>query len=220
MVVPSNLRGQHGFAVLSVLTLLACSDKRPLATPNTPASVTSASATSGSAKAADGERFVTPTGKVWTLSEIKQSSSVSSLSVRGTGFPHSQQSLDLGVGDPLEAAFLTDLDSDGWSELLIVRRSVGSGSYADVSGVASNSDLSFAPLHVVKPELRDPLFAGYRGHDTLRVEDGCLLRAFPVYREQDPNTQASGGTRELCYRLERGEASFVLVPELASGAAP
>lgn len=221
MEEPFNLRRPRGFAFLAALTLLACGDKRPPAAVSTPPTPTPGSATSGSADVAHSERrFVTPTGKVWMLRETKRSASLSIVSVRGTGFPNSQESVDLGEGDPLEATYLTDLDGDGWSELLIVRRGVGSGSYADLAGLASNSDLSFGPIHIAKPEPRDPLFAGYRGHDTLRVEGHCLLRAFPVYGDQDPNTQPSGGTRELCYRLEHGEGGFVLVPQLARSAAP
>jgi hypothetical protein len=215
-----KVRSPRDLAFLSMLTLLACSDKTPQAAGSTPPSATVGSTTSGSLDPARGQRFVTPTGKVWTLSQTKHSSSQSVIVIQGEGFPHTHESLALSEGDPLEAAYLTDLDSDGWSELLIVRRSVGSGSYADLSGVASNSDLSFGPISIAKPEPRDPLFAGYRGHDTLRVEGPCFLRSFPVYRDQDPNAQASGGTRVLCYRLARGEAGFVLVPQPASGVAP
>jgi hypothetical protein len=215
-----KVRQPRALAFLGVLTLLACSNKTQSPASSTPPPATAGSATSGSADLTRSQRFVTPTGKVWTLSQTKRSASQSVVAIQGEGFPHTPESLELGEGGPLEAAYLTDLDSDGWSELLIVRRSVGSGSYAEVSGVASNSDLSFGSISIAKPEPRDPLFAGYRGHDTLRVEGPCLLRSFPVYRDQDPNAQASGGMRELCYRLERGEAGFVLVPQPASGVAP
>jgi hypothetical protein len=215
-----NLRLRLGVVLLSTLPWLACSDKSPHATASTPPTPTPGSRTSGSLEPARSQRFVTPTGKVWTLRETKRSASQSVISVAGEGFPHSPEPLDLGDGDPLEAAYLTDLDADGWSELLVVRRSVGSGSYAQLTGVASNADLSFGPISIAEVSLRDPLFAGYRGHDTLRVKERCLLRSFPLYRDQDPNAQPSGDTRELCYRLERGEASFVLVPQPASGAAP
>ncbi len=39
------------------------------------------------------------------------------------------------------------------------------------------------------------------------------MRRFPVYREGDTNAAPSGGTRQLQYRLEPGEAGWLLVPD-------
>ena len=203
-----SMNPPRGLFLLGALALMACGGRSPSAAP------TSRSPTSGATDASSSERFVTPTGKVWMLLQTRRSASQSVVSIAGEGFPHTRESISLGEGDPLEVAHLTDLDGNGWSELLIVRRSVGSGSYAALAGVASNSDLSFGPIHIATPDPRDPVFAGYRGHDTVRVEGPCLIRSFPVYKDADPNAQPSGGTREVCYRLEQGEAGFVLEPRL------
>jgi len=40
------------------------------------------------------------------------------------------------------------------------------------------------------------------GHDEFAVVENRLVRRFPVYQEDDTNAAASGGTRQLQYRLE------------------
>ncbi len=40
-----------------------------------------------------------------------------------------------------------------------------------------------------------------------------LVRRFPVYLPGDTNAQPSGGTRQVSYRLEAGEAGWVLVQD-------
>ena len=52
--------------------------------------------------------------------------------------------------------------------------------------------------------------AGYMGHDQFAVVENRLVRRFPVYLENDTNAAASGGTRQLQYRLEPGEAGWIL----------
>jgi hypothetical protein len=39
------------------------------------------------------------------------------------------------------------------------------------------------------------------GHDTFKVENGKLLRTFPVYTDTDANANPTGGTRTLTYTL-------------------
>lgn len=49
---------------------------------------------------------------------------------------------------------------------------------------------------------------GYMGHDEFAVGEGSLLRRFPVYREGDNNAAPTGGTRQIRYKLEAGEAGW------------
>ena len=62
------------------------------------------------------------------------------------------------------------------------------------------------------PSLEDDpeISAGYMGHDEFSVGEGALLRRFPIYREGDSNAQPSGGTRQIQYKLEAGEAGWIL----------
>jgi len=52
--------------------------------------------------------------------------------------------------------------------------------------------------------------AGYMGHDQFAVVENRLIRRFPIYQQDDTNAQATGGTRQLQYRLEPGEAGWIL----------
>ena len=51
---------------------------------------------------------------------------------------------------------------------------------------------------------------GYMGHDEFSVVENRLVRRFPVYKAEDTNAQPTGGTRQLQYRLEAGEAGWIL----------
>ena len=105
-----------------------------------------------------------------------------------------------------------DLNADGYPEIYVYVNSAGSGSYGSLIAYASNRNRSLSEIYL--PSLEDDPEAskGYMGHDTFAVGEGALIRRFPVYREGDTNAEPSGGTRQVQYRLEAGEASWRLVP--------
>ena len=105
-----------------------------------------------------------------------------------------------------------DLNADGFPEIYVYVNSAGSGSYGSLIAYASNRNRSLSEIYL--PSLEDDPEAsrGYMGHDTFAVGEGALLRRFPVYREGDSNAEPSGGTRQVQYRLEAGEAGWRLVP--------
>jgi hypothetical protein len=51
------------------------------------------------------------------------------------------------------------------------------------------------------------------GHDSFRIEDGKLLRIFPLYNQGDTNENPTGGRRKLVYGLYPGEAMWQLKVE-------
>ena len=53
---------------------------------------------------------------------------------------------------------------------------------------------------------------GYQGHDQFQVVESCLARRFPIYKPGDSNAKATGGQRQICYKLKAGEAGFILQP--------
>ena len=61
-------------------------------------------------------------------------------------------------------------------------------------------------------ELSGSLARGYQGHDAFEVVEGCLVRRFPIYKPGDSNAKATGGERQICYKLKPGEASWILRP--------
>ena len=105
-----------------------------------------------------------------------------------------------------------DLNADGYPEIYVYVTSAGSGSYGSLIAYASNRNRSLSEIYLPSLEDDPEASAGYMGHDTFAVGEGALLRRFPVYREGDSNAEPSGGTRQLQYHLEAGEAGWRLVP--------
>ncbi|MGB5191200.1 MAG: hypothetical protein WBN54_14170, partial [Robiginitalea sp.] len=52
---------------------------------------------------------------------------------------------------------------------------------------------------------------GYMGHDEFAVVETSLVRRFPVYKSGDSNSNPTGGTRQIQYKLQDGEASRLFV---------
>jgi len=44
------------------------------------------------------------------------------------------------------------------------------------------------------------------------VEEGCLVLRTPIYKPGDSNAKATGGERQICYKLKSGKASWILRP--------
>lgn len=110
----------------------------------------------------------------------------------------------------LTGAEVADLDSNGYPEIYIYATSAGSGSYASVNGYASNSGKSFSEVYMPPLAADDPLNEGFMGHDQYRVVENRLVRRYPLYNDADTNAAPTGKTRQLQYRLEAGEAGWIL----------
>jgi hypothetical protein len=108
-----------------------------------------------------------------------------------------------------------DLNADGYPEVYVYVTSAGSGSYGSLIAYASNRNRSISPISL--PPLEDDAAAanGYMGHDRFVVGEGSLVRNFPIYKDGDTNAAPTGGTRQILYRLQAGEAGWRLVPEKA-----
>jgi hypothetical protein len=134
--------------------------------------------------------------------------------VIGNGFESSKDTLSFKDGNPFERALVTDLNGDGFDELLLLTRAAGSGSYGGILGIASNKDKSYSAISVQEIAEADmqpgKMFDGYMGHDSIFVEKDMLVRMFPVYKPTDTNNSPTGGKRKVIYKLTPGEASFLL----------
>lgn len=144
-------------------------------------------------------------GKAFTILEDKSMGySISNILVLPSGFGQNDSLLFEG-SDPVENIYVTDLDEDGYAELFIVLRSAGSGAYAGLTGFAVRPD--WAPVEISTEDFSESetvpekIKKGYRGHDEIRFEKDAMVVTFPLYREEDPNADPTGGEATLIYKL-------------------
>ena len=103
-----------------------------------------------------------------------------------------------------------DLNSDGYPEVYIYVNSAGSGSYGSLIAYSSNKNQSLSEIYLPSIDDNRDVSRGYMGHDEFTVGEGTFIRRFPIYREDDTNAKATGGARQIQYKLEAGEAGWVL----------
>ncbi|MFM9047023.1 MAG: hypothetical protein ACKOOH_05115 [Cyanobium sp.] len=107
-------------------------------------------------------------------------------------------------------AQVADLDGKGLPDILVYVQSAGSGSYGQLVAYSVIPSSTLSPITL--PELSGSLAQGYMGHDTFEVVEGCLVRRFPIYKPSDSNAKPTGGERQICYKLQNGEAGWILRP--------
>ena len=107
-------------------------------------------------------------------------------------------------------AEVADLDANGSPEVYVYVTSAGSGSYGSLLAYAANNRKSLSEIYLPPLEEDPEASSGYMGHDEFTALELRLGRRFPIYREGDTNAEPTGGTRQLQYRLEPGEAGWIL----------
>ncbi len=144
--------------------------------------------------------------------ESPNEGSINQVKVRADGPSGPIGAMEAEADGTITNVEVEDLNADGYPEIYVYVNSAGSGSHGSLIAYASNRNRSLSEIYL--PPLEDDPDAskGYMGHDTFAVGEGALLRRFPVYRVGDMNAEPSGGTRQVQYRLEAGEAGWRLVP--------
>lgn len=122
-------------------------------------------------------------------------------------FHHTQE-----VDGTITGAEVADLNIDGFPEIYIYVASAGSGSYGSLVAFASNYNRSLTEIHLTPIDEIPEAQAGYMGHDEFRVVESTLVRRFPVYAPGDNNANATGGYKQINYKLKAGEAAWQLKP--------
>jgi hypothetical protein len=108
-------------------------------------------------------------------------------------------------------AEIGDLNSDTFPELFVYTTSEGSGSYGKAYGFSVNNGKSVSDISI--PNITDDpkLSKGYMGHDDFAIVEGILAQRFRLYNEGDTNSNPTGKTRQIQYKMRDGEASRKLV---------
>lgn len=145
-----------------------------------------------------------------TVKHDKFSADVSSVSDGMGGYvlriqPAGEAVIEKKIDAPVMKAEATDLNQDGYPEIVVFTQSVGSGSYGDVVAYSSNKGKSWTEASF--PELSETLSQGYMGHDSFAIKGNQLVREFKLYLDGDTNANPTGKTRQITYRLVDGEAS-------------
>lgn len=142
--------------------------------------------------------------------ESPNDSSINPVTVHAETPDGSFGSIDTEADGTITNVEVADLNVDGYPEIYIYVNSAGSGSYGSVIAYASNRNLSLSEVYLPPVEEGSDEAKGYMGHDEFSVIENTFVRRFPVYREGDPNSEPSGGTRQIQYKLAAGEAGWVL----------
>jgi len=137
--------------------------------------------------------------------------SIGKLTIETKGLEKDNQKITLELDGQVANAEIEDLNSDGFPEILIYTVSAGSGSYGNVIGYSVNNGKSISQIYF--PEISENKEAnmGYMGHDEFAIVETSLVRRFPIYRADDSNSNPTGGTRQIQYKLKDGEASRLFV---------
>ena len=201
-------------SLVFVLTLISCKKYETSESGKTDDRI--ATDTSSVKPVVDAKHVVnleTKTGKSVKIVTSKSENGLWQITIVPEGFEFGETQ-NLEDKDPLEKAFMADLDENGFEEFYLVTTSSGSGSYGNIFGFASNSDKSLTPIYVPEPSEKDyddgGMLQGYMGHDSIYLDKGLLMRKYPVYLEGDPNCCPTGGFRILEYNLIAGEAGWIL----------
>lgn len=184
----------RALAILAALLILAgCSKKPPAETPPPVPPVQPPDADTAPAF----ERSVTVDGiqarvHVPHGQAASEGSFVVEIEFDGGAHYESTQDRDGEVID----VWLADVTSDTHPDLVVTTSSAGSGGYGSAFVFQNHGE---AWLARPAPDLAEDQQSGYMGHDTFAIENGALVRRFPLYREGDPNAAPSGGFAAYAY---------------------
>ena len=140
----------------------------------------------------------------------KNKSSLNTLTITPTGLEKDNTVIQQEIDGTVTGAEIADINNDGSPEIYIYIHSAGSGVYGNVIAYSANNKKSLSGIYL-SPLTDDKINSqGYMGHDEFAVIETSLARRFPVYKKGDINSEPSGGTRQLQYKLVAGEATWQL----------
>jgi len=118
--------------------------------------------------------------------------------------------IEMEVAGQVVGAEVADLNVDRSPELYVYVRGQSPEQRGTLVAVSANNRKSLGFVNL--PELSEHrgASAGYRGHDDMAVVEGRFVRRFPLYGKDGDPAKPTGRTRQLQYKLAKGEASWVL----------
>lgn len=118
--------------------------------------------------------------------------------------------IEMDVAGQVVGAEVADLNVDRSPELYVYVRGPAPEHRGTLMAVSANNRKSLGFVNL--PELSEHRGAstGYRGQDDMAVVEGRFVRRFPLYGKDGDAAMPTGRTRQLQYKLAKGEASWVL----------
>lgn len=104
-----------------------------------------------------------------------------------------------------------DLDSDNSPELLIYTQSLNDKKYGNVYAFSVNNKKSMSKVSFVPATKNNKANNDYNGNDEFSVVENSLVQRFPVYQTKKNKILLTGKTRQISYKLIKGEALKKLV---------
>ncbi len=139
--------------------------------------------------------------------------SIQQLTIQPSGLKIDNKKITMEVVGIVTNAEIADLDSDGFPEILIYNTSAGSGSYGNVIGYSVNNGKSISQVYFPPIDENEKINTGYLGHDEFAIVKTFLVQRFKIYNSGDSNSNPTGKTREIQYKLKNGEATKAFVVE-------
>lgn len=161
-------------------------------------------------------KVLTLQGVGFNIASIEKNGT-NTLSIFTTGLQEKEfrETFDID-GTQVMDAEVEDLNSDGSPELLIYTQSDGSGSYGKVIAFSVNRLKSMSQVYFPPVADNEKINKGYMGHDEFSLVETSLVQRFPIYKDGDPNSNPSGGIRQVSYKLADGEAGSMFVVDKIS----
>ena len=122
-----------------------------------------------------------------------------------TGYLSSNDSMTQAYRGVWKEVIIDDIDGDNQPELAVIT-SEGPAAYGHAYLFSSNNNRSMSPAHLPELDIRQNTLKGYKGGDEYNFVENTFIRRFPVY-----NADTVFGTRQLQYKLKKGEAMKQLV---------
>jgi len=137
-------------------------------------------------------------------------SSINTLTIEPSGLEIDNSPISREVDGTVTGAEVEDLNADGSPEIYVYVQSAGSGSYGSLVAYSANRKKSLSEIYLPPVADNPEASKGYMGHDEFAVVENTFVQRFPIYAEGDTNAAPTGKTRQLQYKLEAGEAGWVL----------
>ena len=115
------------------------------------------------------------------------------------------ETLNINNEEVVDAA-VEDLNSDGSPELFVFTQSSAKQKYGYVYAFSVNNKKSMSEVYFQPTSENKSINNGYRGNDTFTLIENRLGQRFPIYKEGDADSNPTGGTRQITYKLVEGEA--------------